>query len=295
MTTVLVVDDSAVDRRLAAGLLQQNPGWTILPATDGTEAVGIAIKSPPDLVVTDLQMPGMDGLTLLAALRRDLPNVPVILMTAAGSEELAIQALRLGAASYVPKRSLATELLPTVRRVLTAVTEERSQQSLRSRLVSRQETYRVEPDLGVLMALSRHLRHFIGDAWRLDKTSQLRIGTALEEALLNAYYHGTLEVSSDLKDIDRDDFQAVAEQRRLQSPYRDRQIEVRVELHAENVTLSIRDEGPGFDPAEVPDPLDEANQDRPCGRGVMLMRSFMDDVSFNASGNEVTLRKRRTP
>jgi CheY-like chemotaxis protein/anti-sigma regulatory factor (Ser/Thr protein kinase) len=293
MTTVLVVDDSAVDRRLAAGLLQQNPGWTILPASDGAEAIAIALKSPPDLVVTDLQMPGMDGLSLLAAIRRDLPNVPVILMTAAGSEELAIQALRLGAASYVPKRSLAAELLPTVRRVLTTVTEERSQQSLRSRLVSRQETYRLEPDLGVLMALSRHLRHFIGDAWGLDKTSQLRIGTALEEALLNAYYHGTLEVSSELKDIDRDDFQTVSEQRRLQSPYCDRRIEVRVELHPQDVTLSIRDDGPGFDPTTLPDPLDADNQDRPCGRGVMLMRSFMDEVSFNAAGNEVTMRKRR--
>lgn len=293
MTTVLVVDDSAVDRRLAAGLLQQNPGWTILTATDGAEGIGIALQSPPDLVVTDLQMPDMDGLSLLAALRRDLPNVPVILMTAAGSEELAIQALRLGAASYVPKRALAADLLPTVRRVMTAVSEERSQQTLRSRLVSREETYRIEPDLTVLMALSRHLRHFIGDAWRLDKPSQLRIGTALEEALLNAYYHGTLEVASYLKDAEGDDFQSVAEQRRQQFPYRDRRIEVRMALSAEEVVLTIRDDGPGFDPDELPDPLDAENQDRPCGRGVMLMRSFMDDVQYNPRGNEVTMRKRR--
>ncbi|MDZ4689263.1 MAG: response regulator, partial [Planctomycetaceae bacterium] len=171
MTTVLVVDDSAVDRRLAMGLLEQNAGWTILPAAGGAEAVAVAFKTSVDLVLTDLQMPDMDGLSLLAALRRDKPDLPVILMTAAGSEDLAVQALRLGAAGYVAKRSLAAELSPTVRRVLTAVSEERSQQTLRSRLLSRQATYRLEPDLTVLMALSRHLRHFIGDVWQLDKTT----------------------------------------------------------------------------------------------------------------------------
>ena len=53
----------------------------------------------------------------------------------------------------------------------------------------------------------------------------------------------------------------------------------------------IRDEGPGFDPATLPDPTDPANLDRPCGRGLLLMRTFMDDVGYNRSGNEVTLIK----
>jgi len=245
------------------------------------------------VVVTDLQMPDMDGLALLAALRRDRPDVPVILMTAAGSEELAIQALRQGAASYVPKRSLASELLPTVRRVLTAVSEERSQQSLRSRLVSRRETYRLEADLGLHTSLSRHLRHLVGDAWRLDKTCQLRIGTAIEEALLNAYYHGSLEMDSNLKDSDQSEFYAVAERRSQETPYRERTVTVDVELTPEEFVLTVRDEGPGFDPSTLPDPLEMENRERPCGRGVMLMRSFMDDVAYNARGNEVTLRKRR--
>jgi CheY-like chemotaxis protein/anti-sigma regulatory factor (Ser/Thr protein kinase) len=293
VTTVLVVDDSAVDRRLAAGLLQQNSGWTVLTAGDGTEALGIAIQSPPDLVLTDLQMPDMDGLALLAALRRDRPDVPVILMTAAGSEEMAIQALRLGAASYVPKRSLASDLLATVRRVLSTVSEERSQQSLRSRLMSRRETYRLETELGLHTALSRHLRHLVGDVWRLDKTTQLRIGTAIEEALLNAYYHGSLEMDSELKDSDQSEFYAVAERRSGEAPFRDRRVTVDVELTPEEFVLTVRDEGPGFDPSALPDPLDDENRDRPCGRGVMLMRSFMDDVSYNPRGNEGTLRKCR--
>jgi len=55
----------------------------------------------------------------------------------------------------------------------------------------------------------------------------------------------------------------------------------------------VRDEGPGFDPASLPDPTDPANLDRPCGRGMLLMRTFMDNVIYNDRGNEVTLFKER--
>jgi anti-sigma regulatory factor (Ser/Thr protein kinase) len=55
----------------------------------------------------------------------------------------------------------------------------------------------------------------------------------------------------------------------------------------------IRDEGPGFDPSTLPDPTDPENLLRPCGRGVMLMRTFMNEVTFNDRGNEVTLIWRR--
>ena len=55
----------------------------------------------------------------------------------------------------------------------------------------------------------------------------------------------------------------------------------------------IRDEGPGFDVSGLPDPTDPANLDRPCGRGMLLMRTFMDNVIYNDRGNEVTLFKER--
>ena len=57
----------------------------------------------------------------------------------------------------------------------------------------------------------------------------------------------------------------------------------------------IRDEGPGFDPSEIPDATAPANLERPCGRGLLLMRTFMDTVDFNDRGNKVTLTKRRSP
>ncbi len=87
MHTVLVVDDSAIDRRLASGLLERDGGYQILLATCGKDAL-VALKAQPiDLVLTDLQMDEMDGLELVEAVRADFPLTPVILMTALGSEE----------------------------------------------------------------------------------------------------------------------------------------------------------------------------------------------------------------
>ena len=293
MTSVLVVDDSTVDRKLATGLLMQESEWTIIEAHDGKSAIAAVKASSPDVIVTDLQMPEMNGLELLEAIRKHHANIPVVVMTSKGSEEIAVQALQSGASSYVPKRSLATMLVETVRRVLAAMQESRKHSELMNRLVERTEAFILENDVNLLMAMSRHLQSLLADSWSLDRTDRLRTGTALEEALLNAMYHGNLEVSSELKEQDHQAFYALAEERRSSAPWIHRRIYVDVRLNPHEATFVIRDEGKGFDPATLPDPTDPENLARPFGRGVMLMRAFMDDVSYNPIGNEVSLRRNR--
>lgn len=293
MATVLVVDDSPIDRQLVGGLLLQDTDWTVTYANDGVAALDLIRLGPPDLVVTDLQMPEMNGLELVAAIRKGFSQVPVVLTTGKGSEEIAVEALHAGAASYVPKRALSTLLVDTVRRVLAAFQEDRHRSELMKRVMIRSESFEIENDVNLLLSLSRHIQQVLADAWGLDRTDRLRIGTALEEALLNALYHGNLGVSSELKEIDHDAFYQQANERREVSPWRERRIRVSVRITAEELEVSIRDEGRGFDPSTLPDPTDPENLDRPCGRGVMLMRAFMDDVRYNATGNEVTLVRNR--
>ena len=293
MTTMLVVDDSSVDRTLATGLLTLEPDWNVVEADDGNAALAAIKFSAPDVIITDLQMPGMNGLELIAALHKTHSHIPVILMTSKGSEEIAVEALLAGASSYVPKRSLSTMLVETVRRVLAAMQENRKHSELMNRLTERNESFVIENDVNLLMALSRHMQSLLSDTWSLDRTSRLRTGTALEEALLNAMYHGNLEVSSELKEQDHLAFYALAEQRRQSVPWINRRISVQIRLDAQVATFVIRDDGAGFDPDTLPDPTDPENLARPFGRGVMLMRAFMDEVSYNAMGNEVTLTRNR--
>lgn len=128
MARILVVDDSLVDLRLASRLLEKNPDWEVCTARNGKEGIAQVELEIPDLIVTDLKMPEMNGLELVEVIRNEYPLVPVVLMTAAGSESIAVLALEKGAASYVPKNEIANELVDTVSRILSTSTKRRKQQ-----------------------------------------------------------------------------------------------------------------------------------------------------------------------
>ena len=292
--TVLVVDDSAVDRRLASGLLEKEGEFHILLAADGHEAMDVLRREPVDLVLTDLQMEGMDGLQLVEAVRADFPLTPVILMTSRGSEEIAVKALEKGAASYVAKRRLPKELLEIVHQVLDSSDENRLQSRLMHRMTRNEFSFVLNNDLGMVHSLVKYLQHTSRCVRLHDEVDRLRVGIAVEEALLNALYHGNLEVSSDLKDSDPNLFEETARQRCQETPYSQRRIYVDACLSREEARYVIRDEGLGFDPTQIPNPCDLENLEKPSGRGILLMRSFMDEITFNESGNQVTLVKRGT-
>ena len=293
MITVLVVDDSAVDRRLAGGLLQHNSYLSILYAANGKEALAQLEAHKPDVVVTDMQMPEMNGVELVAAVKHSYPQIPVILMTAKGSEEIAVQALQLGAAGYVPKRRLALDLLDTVERVLAVACDDRSDAVLLRRMSRSDYAFEIENQLPLIFTLVNFLRRAVKTMELCDESELVRISIALEEALLNAYYHGNLEQGIQLDEVDPKAYRETAEQRSQEDLYRNRRIHVDASVSRTEARFVIRDEGPGFNPALLPDPTDPENVHRARGRGVLVMRTFMDEVAFNDVGNEVTLVKRR--
>lgn len=298
MPLVLVVDDSAVDRRLAGGILEKHGDLQVEFAGNGVEALEAIQRRQPDLVLTDLQMPQMDGLELVGAIRNRFPLVPVILMTAHGSEEIAVQALQRGASSYVPKSKLVQELPEVVDAVVAIARADRTHDRLIDCLTRSETEFELDNDTSLIYPLVDHLQNMVTRMKFCDDTGRIRVGVALEEALLNALYHGNLEITSDELRESRSRLVAtggadVVQQRAAKPPYRDRHIHVHVSLSAHEAKFVIRDEGPGFNPAEVPDPTDPANLERESGRGLLLMRSFMDEVQYNSAGNEVTLVKRR--
>jgi CheY-like chemotaxis protein/anti-sigma regulatory factor (Ser/Thr protein kinase) len=292
MPRILVVDDSPVDRRMVGGLLEKRPDWTIAFAEHGGKALEMIAASPPDLIVTDLMMPEVDGLQLVAAVKKTYPLVPVILITSKGNEEIAVKALKLGAASYSPKSALAQDLVETVQSVLAVSSEKRTSARLMRCMTGAQCSFVIRNDANLIPVLVGYLQE---DAERMgicDEGERVRVGVALDEALVNALYHGNLEVRSELRDTDGKAYAALVRQRASQPPYCVRQIYVTVTMTATEATITIRDEGPGFDPSRLPDPTDPANLEQLGGRGVLLMRTFMDEVTYNESGNQVTMIKR---
>jgi DNA-binding NarL/FixJ family response regulator len=102
-TRILIVDDHPLTRDALAALLDQH-GFTVAgQAADGEEAIDLARSLQPDLVLLDLSMPGMDGLTALPRLRHAAPGCEVVVLTASGTEENLLGAIRAGAAGYLLK------------------------------------------------------------------------------------------------------------------------------------------------------------------------------------------------
>jgi len=292
MPTVLVVDDAAVDRKLAGGLLAKGRDLVVEFATSGEEALERLKSVQPALIVTDLVMPGMSGLDLVAQVAQQHPEVPVVLMTGKGSEEIAVQALQAGAASYVPKGVLHQHLLNTVEDVLDMVRERHSHALLMGCLKRGQFQFVMANEPSLIPSLINHVQSLVSSVGLCDEASVIRVCIALEEALRNAMFHGNLELTSEQREGDTAEYQRLINERTCAQPYADRRLEVTVEVTPTSGRFVIRDQGPGFDPAKLPDPTDPENLERVSGRGLLLMRTFMDEVTFNASGNQVTMIKR---
>jgi two-component system NtrC family response regulator len=114
---VLVVDDEAAQRTVLAGFLRKR-GMGVVTAAGADEAVQIASSRMIDIVLTDLNMPGKDGLTLIDSLRAINPEVPVVVMTAFGTVASAVDAMKRGAADFLTKPINLDELEVLVARTL---------------------------------------------------------------------------------------------------------------------------------------------------------------------------------
>lgn len=117
LATVLVVEDDAPIRRGIVDMLTYQ-GYRALEAADGQAGLDTALSAAVDIVLLDILMPRMDGLSVLKELRKAKPTLPVIFLTARGEESDRVKGLRLGADDYVVKPFSATELIARVEAVL---------------------------------------------------------------------------------------------------------------------------------------------------------------------------------
>lgn len=292
---LLIVDDSPTQLAQMKMLLASSE-FEVLTARDGQEAFEIFLDQHPDIVITDLQMPRVNGLELVALLKRNAPAVPVILTTGTGSEEIAAEALIKGAVSYVPKSVIQTSLLDTVRQVL-AVTQAASSAENVSDCMSQLKLEFQLPNLDTLIpSVIGRLEAGLQELGLFDEMEWTQIAMALDEAMLNAMIHGNLQVSSKLREVDDGKpYMAQVRERQTESPYRERRVLVALTATRAQAVVVIRDEGPGFDVTSLPDPTDPANLENMSGRGLLLINAFMDEVKHNSTGNEITMLKRKAP
>jgi len=290
--SILVVDDSRIDRRLIEEKLRRE-GYEVAAAADGAEALARLDLHPVDVVVSDLLMPGLSGIELLSRIRDREQPPPVILLTGSAAGADVTAAFRAGAADYVVKERLTTDLLPSVERIFERLDEERRRRQSDQWLVGQRMTFSLPSDRAQVCPLVRTLCRLGMQFGAYGEQDEIRICVALEEALLNAVIHGNLEVSSELRETGGSEFDDLIAERQRQPQYNRRRVRVDCEATSMLAAFRIADEGPGFNVSQLPDPRDEDRIALASGRGILMMRAFMDEVFYNDRGNVVTLVKRR--
>lgn len=116
---ILIIDDSPQIRDFLAKQVLPREGYTCVAAPDGRAGLDMIGKEKPDLILTDMQMPRMSGLELLQLLAQYKVDIPVVMMTAHGSEMIAIEAFRLGVKDYIVKPFTVEEVLAVIARALS--------------------------------------------------------------------------------------------------------------------------------------------------------------------------------
>jgi putative nucleotidyltransferase with HDIG domain len=130
---VLIVDDDAVVRE-AIGMVLSDEGYACQSTTGAEAALELVRTTDPHLVISDMKMPGKDGLWLLDRLRRERPDTAVVMLTAYGDTEAAVECLRRGATDYLLKPPRSTDLLRAIERALSRRRDERARERYRTSL-----------------------------------------------------------------------------------------------------------------------------------------------------------------
>jgi len=135
---ILIIDDDASLRRVLEYNLQE-AGYAVTAATSGEEGLVLFTAAPYPLVITDMKMPGMDGVELLSSVKKISPTTLVIMITAFGTVDIAVQAMKSGAYDYITKPFNRDELLLTVAKALQLIDVEIENKRLKEELADRSD------------------------------------------------------------------------------------------------------------------------------------------------------------
>ncbi len=292
MIILIAEDDEAVLQYVARFVTSE--GHRVIECMDGNEAWEKFGSFEPDLVLTDLNMPSKTGLELLGQIRQSGSLCPVVIMTGHGTEEAAVEAIRLGANEYLKKPLRGNEIRHVLRKCLGQVFNQRSEREVMLSVVQHALRLNLPNQMYIVPSVSQYLVQHCSGLVSPDEIAGLRLG--LHELLVNAIEHGNLGISYEDKSAALQDgldrLRSLYDERLKDPRLRARRVTVDFLFDGAMLEWVITDEGEGFNFEELRDPFDDENIEAQHGRGIYLSRLQFDDFQFEGIGNSVRVRKR---
>jgi CheY-like chemotaxis protein/anti-sigma regulatory factor (Ser/Thr protein kinase) len=295
MASILLADDSQTHTVLMRRILERG-SHSVTCVADGQQALDSLQTSLPDLVVTDLQMPVVNGMELVSAIADQYPSLPSIVVTTRGSESLAVDALAKGAANFVPKSSLGKLLLRAVRQTIQFARVVHAVQPSGERPTRHEWTVTLRSDPEDIEPLAWLVIQTLAWSGHLSATDQVRVGTAIASGMFNAMCFGNLQIPDEETVVARilaDDPTGIRDLRIRASDdqYRNLTTTLMVSIGIEDTRISIRHSGHGRATRMTPAPGTPESFEREQCRGLMLISSFMDEVILRSDASEVVMVK----
>lgn len=268
-------------------------GWEVVFAGSAFDTLDIPTVRTVDIVLLDMGLPHLDAAEVVAELHQRFPRLPIVLMSAPYAVNLALEAMRQGACNHFPRDLLESEPTAILDLLRDVVRQHQQQRHTLQRLEQMRYEFTLSNDRSQVLGVVQRLKQAALEVGVCDHPEAVRLGVALEEAILNAMIHGNLEISSELRQENDSLFDAMIRERSQQNPYAQRCVRVVAEFTPHEAQITIADDGPGFDVQSVPDPTSSDHVSKIGGRGILLMRAFTNGVHYNDRGNTVTLTKKR--
>ena len=261
---ILIVDNNEELRTLLADVLREL-GHEVVSTGDRAEALERDDLEEFDLIISDLTEDAESGIEIIGELKRQRLMVPVVISSEQTQQSGAIKAFKLGAANVVRRPYDREELRTIVDKTLGY--KLRFVEDLKVLPYTREHIeFELPSDLSLMNGVLHYLIERVAGLG-IIQPERSNLFIALDEAFVNAVKHGNQNDSSKL-------------------------VRITADLTTDEARFVVEDEGDGFDPKTIPDPLDPANLFKTSGRGVLLIYNIMDEVEYNERGNRLTMIKR---
>lgn len=288
---ILIVDDDDITREIIENILQID-SYVLRTAINGRVGLSVFNEFNPDLVITDIEMPDMNGLGLLAAIRKKNADTIVLVATAHGSEEYALQALQLHANDYIKKPIDSNLLLLRVQQYAASISAKQKVREVSKFITSSELTMTFGNSYDLIYNIASYLANQAGGILAPEDLPMVQLGLA--EMITNAIEHGNLGITYEMKSKALETIggfsQLVAECMSDPQAIR-RQVTVKSKINREWCEWVIQDEGEGFDWFSLSEELTAKTLMSQHGRGIMLGRLNFNEVEYSGSGNRVRVKR----
>lgn len=287
---ILFVDDEPTIRQLFSMAFDKDYELTL--AEDGMKALDCVKKDKFDLIITDVSLPKLNGVDFVKTIRKEGDLTPFIIITGDSNIELAINTFRMGAIDFFLKPFRINQIKSIVERF--ASMHMNKEELIYSRdfiQMDDSSTFQLAPKIRRINYYVNLIIQKLTDLPNLQEEDRLALKVTLYELISNAIEHGTAGINyKDKKKIleqNQDYFSIVDEK----CHHSQKKVYVRTKYTPEKLEIQIEDEGNGFDPNQVPDPLKNPSANLFSGRGLFLTKLNIDNIDFNEKGNVVTVTR----